>query len=273
MAEHSTYVNGTHNTKIESLSQQACGVLDRMINGSTNVQVDNNFEFGCHFGGPDLLSTLLHSFPCQLQPVLHTDLVVLDTLALKKEQFNKGYYIEFFRFLIENNELNDFTTVLLVELWFCNDVRQSLEISIKNSKFNYKMTSGIYEYKSQNNYSYDIVLTIHFYTSKLKNLEAIKYSHTFEDTFDENERDYDFWMDLLEKHQQCSDAKVVISLYAGKFFIKACCTYGRRISCVVQIESQGTIMLNNYKSFQLSNPVPINFLENSGTTIHLFIFL
>jgi len=54
------------------------------------------------------------------------------------------------------------------------------------------MTSGIYEYKSQNRYSYDIVFTIHFYTWELKILEASKYSHTFEDTFDENERDYDF---------------------------------------------------------------------------------
>ncbi len=100
--EGSTYVKVTRNTKIESLSQQACGVLDRMINGSTSVQqVDNNFEFRCHFGGPDLLLKLLHSFPCQLQPVLHTDLVVLDSLGLKKEQFNEGYYIELFRFLIE----------------------------------------------------------------------------------------------------------------------------------------------------------------------------
>ena len=131
------------------------------------------------------------------------------------------------------------------------------------------MTSGFYEYKSQNNYSYDIVLTMHFSTSKLKILEAIKYSHTF----DENERDYVFLMDLAGKHQQCSDAKVVISLYAGKNLIKACCTYGRRISCVVQIESQRTIMLNNYKSFRLSNSGSINFLENSGTTIHLFFFL
>ena len=104
-------------------------------------------------------------------------------------------------------------------------------------------------------------------------MKAIKDSHTFEDTFDENERDYDFWMDLVEKHQQCSDAKVVSSLYAGKNLIKACCTYGRRISCVVKTESQRTIMLNHYKSFRLSNLVPINFLENSGTTTHFFIFL
>ena len=101
-------------------------------------------------------------------------------------------------------------------------------------------------------------------------MEAIKYSHTFEDTFDENERDYDFWMDLLEKHQQCSDAKVAISLYAGTNLIKACCTYGRRISCVVQTEKQRTIMLNTYKYFQLSNLGSINFFENSGTTIHSF---
>ena len=38
MVEGSTYVKGTRNTKIESLSQQACGVLDRMINRSTGVQ-------------------------------------------------------------------------------------------------------------------------------------------------------------------------------------------------------------------------------------------
>lgn len=107
------------------------------------------------------------------------------------------------------------------------------------------MTSGIYEYKSQNNYSYDIILTIHFYTSKLNILEAIRYSKTFEDTFDENEIHYDFRMDLVGKHQQCSDAKVVISLYAEKNLIKACCTYGRRISCVVKIESQRAIILNN----------------------------
>ena len=95
----STYVKGTRNTKIDSLSQQACGVLDIMINGSTNIQqVDNNFEFGCHFGGPDLLSTLFHSFPCQFQPFLHTDIFVMDTLALKKEPFHKGYYIDFFFF-------------------------------------------------------------------------------------------------------------------------------------------------------------------------------
>ena len=113
----STYVKGSWNTKIESLSQrmwsprqnnkleslshQACGVLDKIINGSTNFQqVHNSFEFNCHFGGPGLLSTLLHSFPSQLQPILMTDLVVLDTLALKEEQFKTSYYIEFFRFFI-----------------------------------------------------------------------------------------------------------------------------------------------------------------------------
>ena len=88
--------------------------------------------------------------------------------------------------------MNDFTTVLLVEIWFCNDARQTLKISIKNSKFKYKITSGIYEYKSPNSYSYDIVLTIHFYTLELKMFEASKYSHTFKDTLDEKERDYDF---------------------------------------------------------------------------------
>lgn len=93
----STYVKGSHNTKIESFSQQACGVLDSIINGSTNFQqVHNSFEFNCHFGGSGLLSTLLHSFLSQLQPILMTDLVVLDTLALKEEQFQTGYYMEFF---------------------------------------------------------------------------------------------------------------------------------------------------------------------------------
>ena len=45
--------------------------------------------------------------------------------------------------------------------------------------------------------------------------ESSNYSHTSEDTLDEKERHYDLWMDLLGKHQQCSDAKVTISLYAG----------------------------------------------------------
>jgi len=34
----STYVKGAHNKKIESLFEEACGVLDKMINGSTSVQ-------------------------------------------------------------------------------------------------------------------------------------------------------------------------------------------------------------------------------------------
>ena len=159
----STYVKGSRNTKIEFLSQQACGVLDRIINGSTNFQqVHNSFEFSCHFGGPSLLSTLLHSFPSQLQPLLMTDLVVLDTLALKEEQFQNGYYMEFFRFFIEKNEVDYFTIVLLVDLWSCKDVCQALEIAIKNSKFNYNLTNGIYRYKKHNSYSYDVVLAIHF---------------------------------------------------------------------------------------------------------------
>ena len=87
----------------------------------------------------------------------------MDALALIKEPFHKGYYTEFFLFCIQKNELNDFTTSLLVELWCCNDVHKYLEISIKNSKFSFKMTSGISECKSQNSYSYDIVFTIHFY--------------------------------------------------------------------------------------------------------------
>ena len=99
-----TYVKGTQNEKLESLSQQGCGVLDRIINGSTNIQqVDNNFEFGCLFGGPGILSTLLHSFPHQLHPTLWTNLVVLATLSLKKDPLHKGYYLELFQFFIEKN--------------------------------------------------------------------------------------------------------------------------------------------------------------------------
>ena len=94
-----------------------------------------------------------------------TDLVVLDTLALKEEQFQTGYYIKFFQFFIKKNEVDYFTIVIIVDLWSCKDVRQALEISINNSKFNYNMTNTIYRYKKQNGYSYDMVLTIHFYTS------------------------------------------------------------------------------------------------------------
>jgi len=104
-------------------------------------------------------------------------------------------------------------------------------------------------------------------------LEASKYSHTFEGTFDENERDYDFWMDLLENHQQCTDSKAIIVIYAVIHLIKACCTYGRRIECVVKIESQRKIMLTISESFQLSNLASINFLENSGTTVPLLFLL
>ena len=72
-------------------------VLDRIIDASTNIQgIENSFEFGCHYGGPSLLSTLLHSFPSQFQPSLFTDFVVLDTVALKDESFLKDHYIEFF---------------------------------------------------------------------------------------------------------------------------------------------------------------------------------
>jgi len=104
-------------------------------------------------------------------------------------------------------------------------------------------------------------------------LEASKYSHTFENTFDENERDYDLWMDLLENHQQCSDSNVFISLYAGIYLIKVCCTYGRRIECVVKIESQRKIMLNISKYFQLSNLGSIKFLENSSIIVTLLFLL
>ena len=91
-----------------------------------------------------------------------TDLVVLDTLALKEEQFQTGYYMEFFRFYIKKNEVDYFTIVFLVDLWSCKDVRQALEIAIKNSKFNYNLTNDIYRYKKHNSYSYDVVLAIHF---------------------------------------------------------------------------------------------------------------
>lgn len=212
----STYVKGTRNTKIESLSQQACGVLDKMINGSTSVQqADNSFEFGYHFGGPNLLTTLLYSFPMSVATNFTHWPRCSGYTGFEKRTIPQGILYWIFSTSYKKNVLNDFTTILLVELWFCNNVRESLEISINNSKFNYKMTCGIYEYKSQNNYSYDIVFTVHLYISKLKFLEASKYSHTFEDIFDENGRDYDLWMDLLRKHQQCSDSKVVISLYAG----------------------------------------------------------
>ena len=64
------------------------------------------------------------------------------------------------------------------------------------------MTIGLYEYHKQNSdYSHDIVLTIHFYTSELKKNEPLKHIHTFEDTIDESERYFDLWVDLLEKYQ------------------------------------------------------------------------
>jgi hypothetical protein len=130
-----------------------------------------------------------------------------------------------------------------------------------------------YVYETQNSYSYDIVLTIHFYTSEAKKLQASGYSHNFEDITDENERNFNFWVGLLEMHQQCSDATMIISLYAGTNLMKACCTYRRRIACVVQTESQRITMLNNHKSFQLSNPRSNNLLENSGTALLLLFLL
>lgn len=55
----STYVKWTWNTKIKSLSKQAGGFLNRIIHGSTSIQqVDDDFQFSFHFGGPSLLSTL-----------------------------------------------------------------------------------------------------------------------------------------------------------------------------------------------------------------------
>ena len=131
------------------------------------------------------------------------------------------------------------------------------------------MATGLYEYKEQNNYSYDIVLTIHFYSEESKSLEASRYSHTFRDISDENERDFEFWEDLLEMHQQRSDLNLIISLYAGTNLQKACYTYGRRMACVVQNELQRTTMLTNQKSFQLQNPISNMLLENSGIVLVL----
>ena len=55
------------------------------------------------------------------------------------------------------------------------------------------MVIGLYEYHKQNSYySCDIVLTIHLCISEFKKLEPLKHIHTFEDTIDESERDFDF---------------------------------------------------------------------------------
>ena len=102
--------------------------------------------------------------------------------------------------------------IILVEIWSCKDVCQALEIVVKDSNVNYKMATILYEYKEQNNYSYDIVLTLHFYSEESKSLEASGYSHTFRDISDENERDFELWEDLLEMHQQRSDLNLIISL-------------------------------------------------------------
>ena len=85
-----------------------------------------------------------------------------------------------------------FTRVLLVDLWSCKDACQASEIAIKNSKFNYNLTNGIYRYKKHNSYSYDVVLAIHFYTIELKNYEGSEQTNSFQDIVDENERDFDF---------------------------------------------------------------------------------
>ena len=131
------------------------------------------------------------------------------------------------------------------------------------------MTSGIYEYGTQNNYTFDLVLTIHFNASESKSLKALRYSHTFGNNSDENERDLEFWVELLQMHQQCSNAFVIISLYAGKNLHGAIGTYGRRLACIVQTESQKTTMWNTHRSFQLSTPTYINLLENSGIVLVL----
>ena len=163
--------------------------------------------------------------------------------------------------------------IILVQIWSCKDVGQALEIAVKDSNVNYKMATGIYGYKEQNNYSYDIVLTIHFSSEESNlSLEASRYSHTFREISDENERDFDFWEVLLQMHQQRSDLHAIISLYAGTNLLKACCTYGRRMACVVQNELQRTTMLTNQESFQLlQNPTSdILLLENSGIVLVLF---
>jgi len=180
-----------------------------------------------------------------------------------------AYYIELFRFFIDKNGLTEFTIVLLEDLWSFKDVYQALEIAIKNSKFKYNITKGIYRYK-QNLFSYDIVLTIHFYTIELKKVEASEHSHTFKNIFDQSERDVEFWVDLLEKHQQKMEVNVIFSLYAGTNLIKACLNHKRRIACIVQKESQRTTMLKIHKAFQLPGSTSINILENSGTTICCF---
>ena len=139
--------------------------------------------------------------------------------------------------------MDNFTIVLLIELCSFDDALQALEKGINKSKFKYIITIGLYEYKKHNiYYSHDIVLTIHFYTSELKKFDASKHTHTFEDTIDESERDFDFSVDLLEKNQQYSDTKVIISLYAGTNFIKTCSTYRRRVACIVQTELERTTM-------------------------------
>ena len=162
--------------------------------------------------------------------------------------------------------------IILVQIWSCKDVGQALEIPVKDSNVNYKMATGIYEYKEQNKYSYDTVLTIHFYREESNlSLEASRYSHTFREISDENERDFDFWEVLLQMHQQRSDLHAIISLYAGTNLLKACCTYGRRMACVVQNELQRTTMLTIQESFQLHNPVSnMLMLENSGIVLVLF---
>lgn len=128
-----------------------------------------------------------------------------------------AYYIELFRFFIDKNGLTEFTIVLLEDLWSFKDVHQALEIAIKNSNFNYNITKGIHSYR-QFFFSYDIVLTIHFYTIELKKVEAPKHSHTFKNKFDQSERDVEFWVDLLEKYQQKMEVNVIFSLYAGGKF-------------------------------------------------------
>jgi hypothetical protein len=73
----SIYVKGTQNTKIESLSQQACGVLDRIIDSSTSIQqVDNNFEFGYLFGSPGILMQTPYLIRVLRPPGLWIDLLL-----------------------------------------------------------------------------------------------------------------------------------------------------------------------------------------------------
>jgi hypothetical protein len=64
---------------------------------------------------------------------------------------------------------------------------------------------------------------------------------------------------------------LIISLYAGTNLQQACCTYGRRMACVVENELQRTTMLTNQESFKLQKPMSnILLLEYPGIVLVLF---